>query len=243
MPRLIDLTGKKFERLIVLERDYEIQKAKNSKDVFWKVQCECGKIFSVRGQDLRQGKQKSCGCLRKEITGNKNFIDVTGQRFGKLTVMYKCDFLKDKHITWHCKCSCGNECDINGRHLRSGAIQSCGCLKSAGETTIIHLLQKMEINFQTQKSFDGCKNKNTLKFDFYLPDYNMVIEYQGEQHYHAIKYFGGEERFQQQQKIDKIKKDWCSKNGINYLAIPYTDFSLLDTKYLTEKIKGYSNSN
>ena len=56
-------------------------------------------------------------------------VDLTGQVFGRLTVMYELKERKNKKIYYHCKCSCGNEKDICGQHLKNGAIQSCGCLK------------------------------------------------------------------------------------------------------------------
>lgn len=57
--------------------------------------------------------------------GNK--IDLTGKVFGRLTVLYEIPERRNKKIYWHCKCQCGNECDINGQYLRTGATQSCGC--------------------------------------------------------------------------------------------------------------------
>lgn len=56
---------------------------------------------------------------------------------------------------------------------------------------------------------------------FYLTDYNLAIEYQGEQHYRPIDYFGGKEKFEVQQKRDNIKRDYCKNNNINLLEIPY----------------------
>ena len=52
MPALRDLTGQRFGRFMILERDYFIQKEKKSKDVFWKCECDCGNIFSARGHDI-----------------------------------------------------------------------------------------------------------------------------------------------------------------------------------------------
>ena len=62
--------------------------------------------------------------------------------------------------------------------------------------------------------FDWLKYKNPLKLDFYLPDYNIAIECQGQQHYKPIKYFGGEEKLSIIKERDKIKKELCEKNGI-----------------------------
>ena len=54
------------------------------------------------------------------------FIDLTGQRFGRLTVLQR-NGVKDGHAAWKCNCDCGNQTTVNGRHLRSGKIRSCGC--------------------------------------------------------------------------------------------------------------------
>ena len=61
----------------MLERDFEKQKEKNSKEIFWKCKCDCGTIFSTRGHDIRQGKIKSCGCLKKINARNINFKDLS----------------------------------------------------------------------------------------------------------------------------------------------------------------------
>ena len=58
-------------------------------------------------------------------------IDLTGKVFGKLTVMYELPERKNSKIIWHCKCECGNECDVTGHELKSGDTRSCGCLHTA----------------------------------------------------------------------------------------------------------------
>lgn len=57
------------------------------------------------------------------------FIDLTGKTFNRLTVLYKTEKRQGKEIVWHCKCECGNECDIVGSSIRTGRTKSCGCLK------------------------------------------------------------------------------------------------------------------
>ena len=66
------------------------------------------------------------------------FIDETGNKYGKLTVLYKAETEKGKPIKWHCLCECGNEKDILGTMLRNGNTKSCGCLqrKRAAESNI-----------------------------------------------------------------------------------------------------------
>lgn len=237
MPALIDLTGKRFGRLVVLKRDKKTQREKRDKEAYWECQCDCGNIVSKRGHDLRDGKIISCGCKKTEFMSQLNAIDLTGQRFGKLLVIQQAKERIDNHIAWECKCDCGNSIITSGRYLRSGTTTSCGCIKSQGETKIIFLLQELNISFETQKSFIDCKNVFPLKFDFYLPDYNLLIEYNGKQHYEPIEYLGGEERFEQQQINDNIKKSWCKKNNIKLIEIPYWDYENLTINYIKNIIQ------
>ena len=103
-------------------------------------------------------------------------------------------------------------------------IQMQGCPKcksSKGEMIIEKILQDSNIVYEFQKKFKNCKNKRMLPFDFYLPKYNLCIEYDGEQHFKPIKFFGGEKGFKQRQKNDKIKTQYCKNNNIELLRIKY----------------------
>jgi len=119
-------------------------------------------------------------------------------------------------------------CPIHGEfeqtpqnHLKG---QKCPyCKESKGENKIRELLNNFSVNFIPQYKFDKCKYKLKLPFDFYLPDYNTCIEYNGIQHYKAIDYFGGEKRFKEQQKKDIIKKVYCEKNNIRLIIIKYNE--------------------
>jgi len=76
-----DLTGKRFHKLVVLERDFSVQ----AKDAHWKCQCDCGNIKTVSGKHLKDGTTKSCGCLRKErgaIMCASRAKNLTGSVFG-----------------------------------------------------------------------------------------------------------------------------------------------------------------
>lgn len=95
------------------------------------------------------------------------------------------------------------------------------CKQSSGEKKIEKYLNSIGAEFETEYSFKECKNILPLPFDFYLG--NLLIEYQGEQHYKAIEIFGGEEQLKQQQKNDQIKRDFCKKNGFKLLEIKYDD--------------------
>lgn len=299
--KLKDLTGQKFGRLTVLEyAGYHIT-ASNKKYVQWKCLCDCGTICYITGKQLHSGKTKSCGCLKREKTIERNKTtanNLINQKFGKLTVLYKVENKKvpGNYAVWHCKCDCGNEIDVASTYLIRGHTQSCGCLSkeknlekikdltgqhfgrltpirptekragtsviwlckcdcgnecyvassnlirhstqscgcltdSVGEEIIANILLSHNIKFERQKTFLNCKFIDTnmlAKFDFYLPDYNCLIEYDGIQHYEP-RCFGGctieqaNENFQKTQEHDKYKNQWCEQNNITLIRIPYTE--------------------
>jgi len=121
--RLIDLTGRTFGQLSVVKRAGSTKSGSPT----WEVVCNCGKTLVVDGSGLRRGATTSCGCISKEKLVTANLIDLTGKSFGFLLVLYHLG--KDKHNRhqWRCRCTCGVEKDIDGRHLRAGNIKSCGC--------------------------------------------------------------------------------------------------------------------
>jgi len=94
---------------------------------------------------------------------------------------------------------------------------------SSGENIIENILIKMNINHIKQKRFSDCRNKLPLPFDFYLPDINTCIEYDGEQHFKEINVFGGDDRFKNQKINDNIKNIYCLEKNINLVRIPYWD--------------------
>lgn len=117
-------------------------------------------------------------------------------------------------------------------------LNGCGCPRcksSVGENEIRKYLQTKNICFEEQKSFETCKYKSKLKFDFYLPDYSTVIEFQGIQHYESLDCFGGEVSFKENQKRDQIKRDWCYNNNIREIEISYKDISNIE-KILEETL-------
>ena len=126
MGKLIDLTGKRFGRWTVLER----AESDGNRSSRWSCRCACGTERVVLGASLRSGISRSCGCLQKEKVSKAKTIDMTGQVFGKLTVIKRTGSTRGGAAAWLCKCDCGNEAIISGGNLRSGNTKSCGCLKT-----------------------------------------------------------------------------------------------------------------
>ncbi len=97
-----------------------------------------------------------------------------------------------------------------------------------GEEKIKEYLDKNNINYIEQHRFKDCKYKNTLAFDFYLPNYNCCIEYDGRQHYYISEYFGGQNGFIDTKIRDTIKNIYCDKNNIRLVRIPYWEFNNIE---------------
>ena len=109
---------------------------------------------------------------------------------------------------------------VPAEHLRG---KGCPCCKSSkGETIIDNFLKNNNIKFLRQYKFDECKGKKyKLPFDFFLPDYNIAIEYDGSQHFFGWNY--DKESLKGIQERDLIKTEYCIKNGINLIRISYQD--------------------
>lgn len=123
-----NLIGQRFGKLVVLSKAF-----RKNNHRYWHCQCDCGKECDVTTTALRTGQTQSCGCLFKEAQYLRR-DNLTGQRFGKLVALSPIPSQKgDKQTFWHCRCDCGNECDVQTGHLKSNSVLSCGCLKSLQE--------------------------------------------------------------------------------------------------------------
>jgi len=219
---IIDLTGQVFDALTVLG---DVGK-RDKKQVEWKCQCVCGNIVYRKGYELKKKENfHSCGCLQNL----KQIKDISNQRFGKVTAispnfLYKKENnIKSSACYWNCICDCGREFVADSANLQSGGTQSCGCCSvSRGEDKIKMILIENNIPFECQKTFKDCKDKGLLRFDFYI-DNKYLIEYDGRQHYKDNQW----EKVENIQRRDFIKDNYCIKNNIPLIRIPYTKFNTL----------------
>lgn len=223
-----NLLGQRFGKLVVVSK----ADSKNNRG-YWHCVCDCGNECDVNTNLLTAGHTQSCGCLHKEKQHERR-EDLTKQKFGKLTPLYPILSKKgDKQTFWHCICDCGNECDIQTGHLKSGATQSCGCTKSFQEENIIKLLKKNNIPFEYQYSFEDVKQ---YKFDFYINN-EYIIEYDGKQHF--LYYEGSwnnKENVQATHDRDLIKNKYCFQHNIPLIRIPFdTEYNFNDLKLGTTR--------
>lgn len=229
-----DLTGKTFGSLRVISI---FNKKCRYGYRFWECEClHCGKHTIVSTTALKSGHTKSCGC--------RNFKDLTGMCFGYLEVKELSPDRKYGRISWICKCKmCGDTVIYTSGELLYRNKISCGCVNSKAEYTTKSILSENNIEFIHQKTFDGCVNKRSLFFDFYIPSLNLCIELDGQQHSIPIDFFGGDSTLKDTQIRDDIKNKYCKKNKINLLRIPYFQFDNIERILIENNIiKGELNA-
>jgi hypothetical protein len=133
------MVGDVYGRLTVIERlpNY-VSPKKGTIFSAWKCRCSCGnEAAPVLGISLHAGSAKSCGCLKREInrrSGLAALIDLTGRRFGKLTVTRRTKTQSCKKAKWLCECDCGTEVIVSGTSMVSENTLSCGCARENRET-------------------------------------------------------------------------------------------------------------
>lgn len=148
-----DLTGKRFHRLTV---ESLLPTRRHGQQV-WRCQCECGNTHDAATHHLLTGAVKSCGCLPTNVP-----IDLTGQHFGRLTVLELTEERKSNGgAVWKCRCDCGTELQVSAGNLKRGATVSCGCIRREdltgmqfGKLTVLRLGEKSN---QGNGSFWICR--------------------------------------------------------------------------------------
>lgn len=258
-----DYIGQKINKLTLIKI---LPESKNNFK-YGLFKCDCGKEIEVRLNNWKSGNTKSCGCHKKEVQkefqrnlkglklgpGSKKYNnrkDLTNQTNGYLTALYPTEEVgSGLSIIWACKCDapCEN-CPTNHFHKveakrfsKTRACKFCTIKFSHGANEIREILIKNNIKFELEKYFSDCKDQKPLPFDFYLPDYNTLIEFDGEQHYKPVSNFGGEEKFKVQVLHDKIKNEYCLKNNIHLIRIPYIMLGKIQLKDLLPQTSRFLN--
>lgn len=145
---------------------------------------------------------------------------------------------KEDYREWNCKnlrviCECCGEVFVTSycafMQHNGQRCSKCASTISRGEYAIKQYLETNRVRFYMQFRFDDCRTKVPLPFDFYLPEYNLLIEYDGEGHYMPIKRgdmtdIQAEETLNSIKYRDAIKNTYCEENNIRLLRIPYWEF-------------------
>ena len=192
----------------------------------------CGKIFTTQARVLLMGE----GCANCRNTKISQALikqtEVFVQELEKINPSirilgeYKGSHAKIKYLCT----KCGHEHSATPTNLLTGY----GCPRcksfSKGEKKIEEFLKHSGIKYEREKSFEDCRDQLPLRFDFYLTEYDILVEYQGKQHYKAVHCFGAvkeeaEKNFETTVKHDEIKREFCRRTGHTELEIHYTDMN------------------
>lgn len=156
--KLDDLTGRRFGKLVVIERCIDMPK-KNS-TVYWKCLCDCGNETIATSAHLRKGTKQSCGCMRRN--------DLTGKRFGRLTVLRK-DGKGHGNQIYLCQCDCGNTVRVYHSNLTRGLTKSCGCLQKeeTSKRFTIHGMRNTRLYNTYTNMMSRCNNPKNKRYGSY----------------------------------------------------------------------------
>lgn len=166
MAVLIDMNGRKCGLLLVVGRGPSLP----SGGATWVCRCECGTEKCVPTSPLKDGRVKSCGCLkrRKGGSGAKKLIDLTGRRFGRLTILRRGGSYRSEP-KWVCACDCGNELEVRSGALRRGNTESCGCLNAdrSRERSTKHGKHGTKTYRSWNAMLQRCSNPKVWAYQYY----------------------------------------------------------------------------
>ena len=156
-----------------------------------------------------------------------NFNKYFGNEFEIVSEYSGCD---DPIKILHKRCGNISEYYRAGRIFTDYICPCKYCNISNGEKSIMNFLESKSIEYDYQKKYDDLigLNGGALSYDFYLPINNMLVEFQGKQHFEPIEYFGGQEYFEIQQEHDRRKRQYAKDNKIELLEIPYWDLDNIE---------------
>lgn len=261
-----NMINQKFGHLTVIGRMPDFVKLRKINgiikavhDLMWLCVCDCKQHnqIIVRGTNSRNHQTQSCDCIRSQHALGIGLHDLVGQHFGYWTVLAFAGRKREPRgtwiVLWKCRCKCGTVKVLSAGSLTTGGTLSCGCHKlevlrkkakqgfgiSKGEQFVMSYLKQHKIHYKTQVVFPNLlsKAKYPLSYDFYVPAYNLLIEYQGKQHYEPIPYFGGSKQFAIQQDNDFRKKQYAVMHHFKLLLIPYNDTHTQKINLLNEYLK------
>lgn len=199
MSQLKDLTGQRFGRLTVVER------AENkSERTAWLCKCDCSNKVIVPSVYLTTGKTKSCGCYRRDFKLN----NLTGERFGMLTVLSLKNTDGGHGAKWLCQCDCGNKVVVRSDGLTTGHTTSCGCYRDSGVPKIRHGMTNTRLHREWNAMKQRCNNPNFKQFkDYGGRGIKVCDEWNGKHGFDNFLKWAKENGQRDDLEIDRIDND------------------------------------
>lgn len=243
LPQIInsDIIHKQFGKLFV--EDFSDMAKRKGYYGSYICTCECGKSVVLARSELLSGKNSSCGCRYKDLSG-QTFGEWYVDKFAGKYVSPK----GDTCLQYECTCSCGEKRIVLAQSLLTGRSYSCGCSRpdnamSKAELCVMMYLESIGltknngyVQYKTFPDLIGLGGGH-LSYDFYIEKHNVkyLIECQGGQHYFPIDLWGGQEVFEKQQKHDDMKRQYAIDHDIVLIEIPYTMFTYETIKTLLDE--------
>lgn len=193
----------------------------NSKYRKIKVKCDKGHIYDVELRRFNEGRRcPTCSDTTFGFNYVKSFVEDNGYTL-----------ISNKYVNVYQKlemiCPKGHTYYSNFHNFKNSGSRCPRCFQSKGENFISEILNKNNVKFIREHTFKDCKHIKLLPFDFYLPEFNILIEYDGEQHF-SLKHSFSEESFVSTQRNDNIKNQYCKDNNIKLVRIPYWEFDNIE---------------
>lgn len=200
-----------------------------------KVICKQGHISNMILGNVRKG----CGCMEcyNENRGVASIVPYEDRynmikSYGYTLITPKSEYVNgDTSVDIMCE---NKHIYTTTIHRFKMGYRCTECQDSKGSRRVKTFLNKYKIRYITEYRFSDCKFKRTLPFDFYLPNYNICIEYDGRQHYEIVKAFGGMDAFIDTKIRDTIKNKYCENNNIKLIRIPYWEFDNIENILIKE---------
>lgn len=257
------LTNKDFiarsKKMGVYDSYIFLDKYKNTRTPIRVIHKKCGSKFSILPREWFRGNNRCKKCILKEkwhnpIRSTKEAADLVlkciSSNYKLCSVSYKInDSGKGSYYVRLYNKKSKEYINPRFDHVVSDKrhMDNDKYVKSVGEIRIKSYFDSNNIGYVSPKTFNDLVDKGRLHYDFYVPKYYLLIEYQGEQHFNKDKQISNKNfAYELQHKHDIMKRDYAKKHGFNYLEIPYTVYSYKDiyhelNRYLKSLNANYPN--
>lgn len=142
-----DIIGKRFGSLVCIGVSKDVYIAPNGiRHTKYDFRCDCGEVKSIRKGTVEHGKQRSCGCLKREqrsqqmkkinMQAREKWDAMIGKKLNKLTILSFHDVNSSGHYEYNVQCECGHEKPMRIYRIASGIDKSCGCLSGSGKPAV-----------------------------------------------------------------------------------------------------------
>lgn len=215
----------RFNKVHDFKYDYSLISEEDRKNKI-PIKCKSNHIFYMTIKDHMGGN--GCKYCSMPCHDTESFIKLCSDRHGN-----KYDYSKTIYSTQKSKVII--ICPRHGEFLQKASnhyhlLRGCKrCGESKGEMSIRKWLQSKGIEFKREQTFEDCISEGKLRFDFYLPDLNICIEFDGLQHFRPVEQFGGVQEFERVKIRDRSKNEYCERVGIRLIRINYKQLKKIDS--------------